>query len=51
VYYLSATVRSPLYSLLFDIRQFDDKDFRGLRVQIWYVFVSGLDPVLDDIYF
>ncbi|QRW21064.1 transmembrane protein [Rhizoctonia solani] len=38
LYYVSATVRSPLYSLLFDIRQFDDKDFRGLRdpIHAWH---------------
>ncbi|KAF8751232.1 hypothetical protein RHS01_08705 [Rhizoctonia solani] len=40
LYYVSATVRSPLYALLFDIRQFDDKDFRGLRVQIWQVVLT-----------
>ncbi|CAE6451288.1 unnamed protein product [Rhizoctonia solani] len=57
VYYVSATVRSPLYALLFDIRQFDDKDFRGLRVQIWtpftlgthhlinYLFISVINPI------
>ncbi|CAE6432710.1 unnamed protein product [Rhizoctonia solani] len=47
VYYVSATVRSPLYSLLFDIRQFDDKDFRGLRVQIWTPFTLGTHHLIN----
>ncbi|CCO32784.1 hypothetical protein BN14_06847 [Rhizoctonia solani AG-1 IB] len=47
VYYVSATVRSPIYSLLFDIRQFDDKDFRGLRVQIWTPFTLGTHHLIN----
>ncbi|KAH7323344.1 hypothetical protein B0J17DRAFT_723343 [Rhizoctonia solani] len=47
LYYVSASVRSPLYALLFDIKQFDDNDFRGLRVQIWTPFTLGTHHLLN----
>ncbi|CAE7139625.1 unnamed protein product [Rhizoctonia solani] len=50
VYYVSATVRSPLFALLFDIKQFDDNDFRGLRVQIWTPFTLGTHHLVNYIF-
>ncbi|CAE6537273.1 unnamed protein product [Rhizoctonia solani] len=47
IYYVSASVRSPVYALLFDIKQFDDNDFRGLRVQIWTPFTLGTHHLLN----
>ncbi|KAJ1305528.1 hypothetical protein OPQ81_000534 [Rhizoctonia solani] len=47
VYYVSASVRSPLYALLFDIKQFDDNDFRGLRVQLWTPFTLGTHHLVN----
>ncbi|CAE6488610.1 unnamed protein product [Rhizoctonia solani] len=47
LYYVSASIRSPLYALLFDIKQFDDNDFRGLRVQIWTPFTLGTHHLLN----
>ncbi|KAF8600989.1 hypothetical protein BDV93DRAFT_525040 [Ceratobasidium sp. AG-I] len=57
VYYIIATLRAPFLAFFKDVRQFDDHDFRGLRVQIWtpftltshhlfnYFFVIVVDPL------
>ncbi|CAE6470385.1 unnamed protein product [Rhizoctonia solani] len=50
LYYVSATVRSPLFALLFDIKEFDDNDFRGLRVQIWTPFTLGTHHFINYIF-
>ncbi|CAE6403870.1 unnamed protein product [Rhizoctonia solani] len=50
LYYVSATVRSPLFAILFDIKEFDDNDFRGLRVQIWTPFTLGTHHFVNYIF-
>ncbi|KAG8731623.1 hypothetical protein FRC11_003263, partial [Ceratobasidium sp. 423] len=47
IYYISASVRSPLYALLFDIKQFDDNDFRRPRVRVWTPFTLGTHHLVN----
>ncbi|QRV78724.1 transmembrane protein [Ceratobasidium sp. AG-Ba] len=47
VYYVVATVRSPFLSFFQRVKQFDDNDFRGLRVQIWTPFTLGTHHTLN----
>ncbi|KAF8600988.1 hypothetical protein BDV93DRAFT_608370 [Ceratobasidium sp. AG-I] len=38
IYYTIATLRAPFLTFFKDVRQWDNNDFRGLRVQIWTPF-------------